>query len=255
MTSKRDAPKAINSLLLDIERSDDVNVVFAAESGSRAWGFPSRDSDWDVRFIYARPIRDYLRLTPYRDVIEEKRGDLDVVGWDLRKALKLILGFNAQPGEWISNKTPYCTSAAAEDLRDLIDTVQTPDRLVGNYHGLVRSIHDAWIGGRPEIIVKKYLYAMRCAMVLEYMRNTGKRPPLQINELMLCIANCDVIGIVEELMERKAKGEEAWTTPRIPELDQYIAEELARPIPEVKNASQNEQAMADQIFMGIIGLT
>lgn len=69
-----------------IEREEGVRILYACESGSRAWGFPSRDSDYDVRFLYIRPVEWYLSIFDKRDVIERPISDrLDINGWDLKK--------------------------------------------------------------------------------------------------------------------------------------------------------------------------
>ena len=82
--------------LAAVEQEDGVRILLAIESGSRAWGFPSRDSDYDVRFIFVRPLAAYLSIVPPRDVIERPIGaDLDLGGWDLRKALGLMVRSNA----------------------------------------------------------------------------------------------------------------------------------------------------------------
>lgn len=62
--------KLIVSKLHEIEQMEKVRILLAVESGSRAWGFASPDSDYDVRFIYIRDKEDYLRLNTMRDVIE-----------------------------------------------------------------------------------------------------------------------------------------------------------------------------------------
>lgn len=94
--------KAIDAELAQIEADEDVRIVFAVESGSRAWGFPSPDSDYDVRFIYARPVDWYLTIEPGRDVIERPISDeLDVSGWDIRKALGLLIKPNPVMLEWL----------------------------------------------------------------------------------------------------------------------------------------------------------
>ena len=48
--------------LKKIEEQENVKIIMAIESGSRAWGFASPDSDYDVRFIYVRKEEDYLKL-------------------------------------------------------------------------------------------------------------------------------------------------------------------------------------------------
>jgi predicted nucleotidyltransferase len=98
----------ICSELSVIEREHGVRIVLAVESGSRAWGFPSQDSDYDVRFIYLRPVEDYLTVVPRRDVIERPiDAVLDVNGWDIRKAVALMLKSNAVLREWLSSPVRY----------------------------------------------------------------------------------------------------------------------------------------------------
>ena len=87
--------RRIVNRLEEIERSESVRILLAVESGSRAWGFPSPDSDYDVRFLYARPRDWYLSIDARRDVIECPIEDvLDINGWDIRKALHLLLKAN-----------------------------------------------------------------------------------------------------------------------------------------------------------------
>lgn len=78
--------KEIEEKLREIERNEKVRIIRAVESGSRAWGFASPDSDYDVRFIYVRQQADYLILNEKRDVIEWQLDEtLDINGWDIKK--------------------------------------------------------------------------------------------------------------------------------------------------------------------------
>lgn len=98
----------IGAALDRIEREEGVRLLFAVESGSRAWGFPSPDSDYDVRFVYARPLDWCLSLEPGRDVIEPPiEGDLDINGWDVRKALILLKKPNPVALEWLLSPIRY----------------------------------------------------------------------------------------------------------------------------------------------------
>lgn len=110
--------------LARIERQHGVRILLAVESGSRAWGFPSPDSDYDVRFLYVHPADWYLALDPRRDVIEQPISkDLDINGWDLRKALHLLCRSNATLGEWLVSPIVYKEDrAAAQMLRRLSKT-------------------------------------------------------------------------------------------------------------------------------------
>src|SRR5690348_16578363 len=94
--------------LARIERDENLRVLVAVESGSRAWGFPSRDTDYDVRFVYVRPPAAYLSIRPGRDVVEKPITDvLDISGWDARKALQLMCKSNPTLIEWLTSPIPY----------------------------------------------------------------------------------------------------------------------------------------------------
>ncbi len=102
--------------LAEIERKYGVRILFAAESGSRAWGFASPDSDFDVRFLYAPPPSWYFSVFPPRNVIEENLPrDLDVVGWELRKALQLFAKGNAPLCEWLDSPVVYAEAPGFAD--------------------------------------------------------------------------------------------------------------------------------------------
>ena len=110
--------KLICSKLHEIEKENNVKILLAVESGSRAWGFASPDSDYDVRFIYVRPKEDYLRLENVRDVIELPIDDvLDINGWDLQKTLRLLYKSNPTLFEWFSSPIVYLETDFADRFR------------------------------------------------------------------------------------------------------------------------------------------
>src|ERR1700757_32936 len=92
----------INQRLSAVCKEHGVFIPLAIESGSRAWGFPSPDSDYDCRFVFVRLPDQHLTPWPERDVIEFPiEDDLDANGWDLAKALRLLLKGNAVIIEWL----------------------------------------------------------------------------------------------------------------------------------------------------------
>ena len=100
--------KIIEQKLKEIEEKENVKIILAVESGSRAWGFASPDSDYDVRFIYVRETKEYLKLNEIRDVIEWQLDEtLDISGWDIKKALKLLYKTNPTLFEWFSSPIVY----------------------------------------------------------------------------------------------------------------------------------------------------
>jgi predicted nucleotidyltransferase len=126
MTVKQEIIKCLDQ----IERDEDVRIFYACESGSRAWGFESTDSDWDVRFIYVHPRDWYLTIDieEKRDVIERPINDeLDISGWDLRKALKLLRKSNPPLLEWLSSPIVYKEAGTvAEQLRGAVAECSSP---------------------------------------------------------------------------------------------------------------------------------
>ena len=116
----RNIRQEIQEALRKIEKQEGVRILYAVESGSRAWGFASPDSDYDVRFIYVRPAGDYLRLDEIRDVIEWQMDEvLDINGWDLRKALRQFARGNATLFEWSGSPEIYKTTRDWEDIRQV----------------------------------------------------------------------------------------------------------------------------------------
>ena len=111
---------AIARKLHEIELMHDIHVLLAVESGSRAWGFESQNSDWDVRFIYVHKPRWYFSVEPQRDVIELMDGEIDLVGWELRKALGLLKKCNPSSLEWFSSPIVYCVDEEFEQRKQQI---------------------------------------------------------------------------------------------------------------------------------------
>ena len=119
----------INRILDTIEKDNGIRILYACESGSLAWGFPSPDSDYDVRFIYIRQRDDYLSLTPYEDNIKPVMiGDIDVVGWDITKLLKLARKTNMTASEWINSPIVYrsISDNFIKETNDIIDICFSP---------------------------------------------------------------------------------------------------------------------------------
>lgn len=116
--------KIIIEKLQQIEKQENVRILHAVESGSRAWGFESPDSDFDVRFIYVRPRDYYLKLEQTRDVLEFPINDLlDVNGWDLQKALRLLHRSNPSVFEWFKSPIVYRETAFSQEFIPLWKTI------------------------------------------------------------------------------------------------------------------------------------
>jgi predicted nucleotidyltransferase len=154
----------IHVALNTIERDEDVHIFYACESGSRAWGFPSADSDYDVRFLYIHPTPWYLSIDieTRRDVIERPINDqLDVVGWDLRKALKLFRKSNPPLLEWLTSPIVYTERfGIAEQLRQLVPTYYSPTASFYHYLHMAQGNFRDYLRGEM-VWIKKYFYVLR----------------------------------------------------------------------------------------------
>ena len=155
--------------LVGVERAEGVRVLLAVESGSQAWGFASRDSDYDVRFVYLRPLADYLSVAPGRDVVEQPVEELlDLSGWDVRKALGLLARSNAVALEWLASPVVYRHDPAAVELLSAVARAAAhPPVLAYHYDRLARH---AWQAGTGEVRLKSYFYALRPALALRWLR-------------------------------------------------------------------------------------
>ena len=160
--------RRIETVLDAVEQDEGVRILMAVESGSRAWGFPSRDSDWDVRFLYVRPLASYLSVEPPREGIERPiEAGLDLVGWDLRKALRLLTKSNAAMLEWLASPVVYRRDdAVATALAELAREAAHLPALAYHYDRLARGTWPEGEAGSASIRLKSLFYALRPALAL-----------------------------------------------------------------------------------------
>ncbi len=200
--------KQIQNLLDEIQVKYNVKVLYAAESGSRAWGFASDDSDYDVRFIYLRNKREYLRLTPRKDVIEVTDGDLDVVGWDLKKALLLGYKSNPQLTEWLNSPIVYI-NANTFGVR-FLNLLERHPNLVAMYYAyrsLCKSTFYSELKGE-ELRIKKFFYCLRPIAACHYIKETDEIPPTAMEKLLTVNPfPSNILTGYKELVRLKSKTE------------------------------------------------
>ena len=260
-----DKREAILDVLSDIERSEDVRVLFAVESGSRAWGFPSPDSDYDARFVYVRPLDWYLSLEPGRDVIERPIDDLlDVSGWDVKKALKLLLKPNAVMIEWLQSPIRYrWNDAACDQLLSLASKIKLGPAGTYHYFNLAERQWKLHLSDEGEIRLKTYFYVIRPALALEWLRlHPDTLPPMNFQALLKGVnPPADLVAALDTLLAAKRITKELGTAPRVPVIDAYIRQVFERTTERLNEkaltkALKAERARlkdeADAVFRGIV---
>jgi predicted nucleotidyltransferase len=238
-----------------------VRILYAAESGSRAWGFPSPDSDFDVRFLYAHERDWYVSLAEARDVIERPLDDVRVnlAGWDIRKALRLLLRSNPALYEWLVSPIVYVDSPLRAELKALFEAHASPRALAHHYWSIARGQWRTEIEGRAQVRLKKYFYAVRPLLSLAWVAQQQTPPPMAIGDLLkLSALPAAPRRAVETLISEKRASPELGSRPPIAEIDAWIVGELERLNPDGLALSgdprRDMRAEADRLYRHIIGV-
>jgi uncharacterized protein len=213
-----------------IGQENGVRVLLAVESGSRAWGFASTDSDYDVRFIYAHPSDWYLQVFEARHVIEEMLpGDLDVSGWELRKALRLYSKCNLALNEWLGSPVVYSERPGFRArLLELMPSFFNPIAGVHHYRSMARqAFESSYLDGR--IGIKKLFYVLRPLFACRWIEHRNSQPPTAFGELLVeGIVTSEDREWVAALLTRKALAREADSVELEPARARAITQELER---------------------------
>lgn len=222
----------IMNRLRKTENEHDVTILLAVESGSRAWGFASPNSDYDVRFIYVHNRDWYLSvdLEERRDVIEYPIvDDIDLSGWDLRKALSLFRQSNPSLVEWLNSPITYIENGTVrQELKALLKEYYGTHKGIYHYANMAKSNYRSYLTG-DKVILKKYFYALRPILAVRWIEKYLEPAPIPFETLCELITESDGIrNDVEELLARKTVSQEKEVVGQIPSLNRFIEKELER---------------------------
>ena len=214
------------------ETEHGVKVLYAVESGSRAWGFESPNSDYDVRFIYAHPTEWYLAvdLEDRRDVIEyEIVDEIDINGWDLRKALQLFRKSNPAFVEWLQSPIVYVDDGHfSGDARALMDEVYSIERGIYHYRSMAKTNYRGYLR-EPLVPLKKYFYVLRPLLSIMWLEKYRTPAPIEFEKLRALVAGDEILnGEISKLLERKRASLEKELIPVVTVLNDFIEAELER---------------------------
>jgi uncharacterized protein len=219
----------VNALLDQLESDRHVRVLFAVESGSRAWGFASPDSDYDVRFVYVHQRDWYLSVEDGRDVLEVTDGDLDVSGWDLRKALRLMRRSNPALLEWLHSPLVYREDRSfTHELRALARQCMSEEKCFQHYFHMARGHWQKYLQG-DEVRLKKYLYVLRPVLACRWLEQGRGHVPVLFSTLVnQVLPEADVRLALGNLLAKKQAGRESTSQAPDPVLHRFLERELAR---------------------------
>jgi predicted nucleotidyltransferase len=246
-----DVRAQIKAELERVEQEKGVCVIYACESGSRAWGFASSDSDYDVRLIYVHPTEWYLRVMAGSDTIERPiEGLLDVSGWDLKKALQLLRKSNPPLLEWLQSPIVYHERPdTVQRIRELMPVYYEPAACHYHYLHMARGNYRDFLQG-DEVWLKKYFYVLRPVLACLWIERGYGVVPTEFQTLAERILDeSPVKAAVQDLIERKKAGEELDRGPHIPAISSFLSHEVDRlsdlQAPPAKHTSP---ARLDQVF-------
>ncbi|MDH6349931.1 nucleotidyltransferase domain-containing protein [Brevibacillus sp. 1238] len=245
--------EVIQQKLAEMEREHALKILFAVESGSRAWGFPSQDSDYDVRFVYIHRPEWYLSIDDKRDVLELPIDEvLDINGWDIRKALKLFRKSNPALQEWLASEIVYQDDLGFRDeLIRLSSDLFSPKTAMHHYLSMASGNYRKDLQG-DHVKSKKYFYVLRPLLACEWIKQNKTNPPLLFQQLVSeMVSDSALKREIDELLRRKMAGDELRMEPRIDVIHEYIEDSLERLTKDAKeftDCQQDYTPVLDSVF-------
>lgn len=231
--------------LAQIERDRNIEILFAVESGSRAWGFASPDSDYDIRFVYKRKLDDYLSLWDSKDTIQfMTEDDLDGSGWDLKKATLLLAKSNASFLGWLFSPIVYITKDdTLEKMKKLALENFNPVSGFYHYHSMNKGFYEKLVLGKGEMNIKAFFYAARTSFCANWILRFGSIPPVEFRKLYELFGE-EEAQVLDELIKQKASTREAGMVKIDQQLMELIKQIVVENIEEkdsVENRKGNNQ--------------
>ena len=211
-----------------IEQEQKIKILFACESGSRGWEFPSPDSDYDVRFIYVRPYRFYLSVQDRTyDLNFPINGELDIYGWDIRKVLQLMKKSNTTPFEWLQSPIIYREEAGFKnELWSLCQLYFGQRSNIHHYLGIAQGALETMVND-SEIKIKKLFYVLRPLLAAKWCLEKESIAPMTIGPLMTLLP-AHLKEQVSNLITLKATAAESFVIKVEADLKTYIDKEFAQ---------------------------
>ncbi len=245
----------IREKLVEIEQKEDVKILHAIESGSRAWGFASPDSDYDVRFVYVRPMESYLELQEKKDFIDWQLDEtLDINGWDLTKALQHFHKSNATLFEWSNSPIVYQTTQEWEEIKQVAKEYFSCKSAMYHYYGTANKNYYEYLL-EDMVKYKKYFYVLRPILACKWIETKKCPPPVLFRELVDTVLEEKLKPLVGELQQKKMQMIETQKGKRIDELNEYILRNLVdfkAKIEGMEDDRNPDWERLNRLFLGMV---
>lgn len=245
----------VKDILNEIQRKKKIKLLFACETGSRAWGFPSTDSDYDVRFIYMHEREWYLSLSLRKDTIEHIDGEMDITGWDLRKCLLLLKKSNAPLIERFQSPiTYYEDEGFKKEFKELIGQYYSPTAVFYHHYSLAQKFWEE-LKDQNDIKLKSYFYLIRSLLSCHWITKEQRVLPMDIEGLMTLIDNEQRIEI-RKLIQLKANVDEKYLYRADKKLTAWIVElfELLKSSKDDLGISRSDNSALNSFFLKMVNV-
>lgn len=256
----------IKETLAKIEQRDNVKILYAVESGSRAWGFESEDSDWDVRFIYIKPFKHYMSINNWQldneqsDTLKWKDDSilLDCDGWDLKKALQLLAKSNPPFLEWLRSPIVYLETKEMEGIRAAAETYYSPKAAVYHYHHMAEGNWRQYIRGTEaresgKVPRKKYLYVLRPILACRWIEMYDSMPPMEIDKLIEgTLKNNSVGDAIRKLIDDKRNSREMDEGPKNWAIEEFLEPQIeyfGKLGAKIRSREKDDMSELNELFM------
>lgn len=253
-----DITNIIKAKLEEIELRENIHILYACESGSRAWGFASPDSDYDVRFVYVRPIEFYLKLENTKDTLECELNEIyDITGWDIKKLLWLLNKSNPSIFEWAVSPIVYKTTTKWESVSKIFDRHFSEKKALYHYNSITKNNLRRYFEEKSEVKYKPYLYNLRQCLSCQWIMDRKSPPPIVFDVLKDAYLPDELQKEVGRLLELKKSMTEKETRPRIKKIDEYISSvvsEVERYLEIPVEKKQTDWNELNGVFLQLIGM-
>lgn len=245
----------IDKKLNEIEQKEKVKILYAVESGSRAWGFASPDSDYDVRFIYIRELEYYLKLEEKTDFINWELNDVfDISGWDLSKALQHFHKSNATLFEWSHSPIVYRITQEWKRIQAVAEQYFSCKSCMYHYYGTANKNFRSYLL-EDMVVYKKYFYVLRPLLACQWIEEKRCAPPVLFSDLVELILEEEKKEFVKNLIEQKKQMSESEKGKRIDLLNNYIEEKIEyyrKQLLDMSDDRDPDWKKLNQLFLEVI---
>ena len=236
-----------------MEKRENIKILFAVESGSRAWGFESKDSDYDVRFVYVRPLEWYMSVSKRKDTIEVMiNEDLDFAGWDINKTLELLAKSNPPLGEWLNSGIIYKErDNIISEFNRLFEEYLRENALVYHYLSMASKDMDT-LREKGEIKLKKYFYILRSLLASKWVMTYHEKPPILLSKLLDLVKNDSILAEIDKLLKIKKAGNESTKIVGNEIINEFIfntKREVEELVKNISNSKNTDFKFLDKFFL------